>query len=233
MNKKKVWIGSAIGVVLIFVMVFLYIQFNRKDPYSCCRIPLCDGKLRWGIDTSEVISVVGEPSSIEHGEGGDVLTYDAGLPCDFGNCTQVLFTIRTDDKIYDGETFSSGLVYIQMIIDNKGYNSKDAAIQEVADFYGELSPDGGETNVELQLKETNEDFYYQNHFCEAWRAETLPEDAFERLSQVKETQIPDNANIPLEKTTRLMDVGFMGTESNPYKIWLNADVLTSYLYLEN
>lgn len=232
MNKKKGLIGLVTGIVLIPVIVFLCIHINRKEAYSCSRIPLCDGRLHWGMDTDEVIAVAGEPSSMEHTAEGDVLTYDTALPCDFGNCTEALFTIRTDDKIYDGEIFSSGLMYIQMAIDNKEQNSKEAIIGEVADFYGELSPEGGETNVEQQLKEENADFYHQNHFCEAWRADTLPEDLFERLSRVKETGIPDNLNIPLEKTTRLMDVGFIGTEGNPYKIWLDADVLTSYLYLE-
>lgn len=228
MKKKKIWIGSVIGILLFLVIVFLFLYRGRKSPYSCEQIPLADGKLSWGMSTDEVIAAVGEPSSIEHEEYGDILTYDMTLPCDFGKCTQANLYIGIDEKAYDGEKFSSGLGTVMFTIDN---GSKEAILEELTDFYGELSPDGGTTTMEMQLKEANPDYFYQYHFCEAWRAGTLPEDTFSRLQQVQKT-IPDSINVPIEKDAPLMYVNFSGVDGNPCTIMLDADAYTSYLQVK-
>lgn len=227
MNKKRISIGLVTGILLIAAIVFLYGYNSKKSTYSCYRIPLADGKLSWGMDTAEVIDAVGEPSSITQVEYGNILTYDIALPCDFGNCVQAVFYIGIDDKTYANEKISSGLKGIDITVDN---GSKDAILEKVSDFYGELSPDGGETVMEMQFAAVNPDYFYQYHFCESWRLDTLPEDAFNRLLQV---QTPDRMDAPIDKKTRLMYVDFWGTNGYPCTIRLDAAILTSYLNIEN
>lgn len=228
MKKKTIWIGSGIGIVLIFVIVFFCLFQGRKSAYSCEKIPLAKGKLSWGMSTEEVIAAMGEPSSIEQEEYCDTLTYDMDLSSDFGNCTQAVFYVGKDDRSYNGEKFSSGLAGVMLTVDN---SSQEAILEKLTDFYGELSPDGGTTLIETQLQEENPDYFYQYHFCETWRAETLPEDVFGRLQQVQ-SRIPDNSNIPIEKDEPLMYVNFTGVEGYPCTIILRANPFTSYLKIK-
>ena len=227
-NRKKGLVGAVIGMVLILAIVLLGRYSSKKSEYSCCRIPLFDGRLSWGMDTDEVIAVAGEPSSIEHSEYGDTLTYDMALPCDLGNCVEAVFIIGFDNRVYNDEIISTGLGDIELTVE---LDSKDAVMEELSGFYGELSADGGETQMEAQFKGTNPDFFYQYHFCEEWRAGTLPEETFDRLLQVKQP-IPDRIALPMDKDTPLMYVNFWGTEGYPCKIRLEASELASYLYIE-
>ena len=217
--------GSVISILLIVTLAFLCRYSSKRNTYSCYQIPLADGKLIWGMDTAEVIAVAGEPSSIKQEEYNDILTYDMALPSDLGNCIKAVFYIGIDDKTCAGEKFSSGLRIIEITVDN---GSKEAILEKLSNIYGELSPDGGETQMEAQFKAVNPDYFYQYHFCENWRVETLPEDTFNRLLQVQETAL-DRVNITVDKNTPLMYVNFWGTDGYPCTIKLDATILASYL----
>ena len=225
MNRKKVLFGLVLSVALVLAIVFWGRYSNTKSIYSCYQIPIVDGKLSWGMDTAKVISVIGEPSSVKHEEYVDILTYDTCLPCELGICTQAVFYIGIEDKIYADERFSSGLGVIEITVED---SSQKSILNSLSDIYGDLSPDGGETQMEAQFKNTNPDYFNQYHFCEEWKASTLPQDSFNRLSQVQET-VTDRVGIPVDKSTPLMYVNFWGTDGNPCTIQLNASVLAVYL----
>lgn len=228
MGKRKTLFGLVLCILSVLAIIFLCRYRQEKNTYSCYRIPLADGKLDWGMDTDEVISIVGEPSSKIHEEYMDVLTYDVLQPCDLGDCIQATFYIGIDDKSYNNGIFSSGLGVIEVTVDN---TSKESILKSLVVFYGNLSPDGGETQMEVQLKGVAPGYFNEYHFCEGWRAGTLPEESFDHLSQVRETA--ERVGIPVEKDTPLMYMNFWGTDNGSCTIQLNASVLANYLKVKD
>lgn len=229
MNKRKALLGLTLSILsVVLAIVFLCKYKQQKNTYSCYQIPLAEGRLGWGMDTEEVISIAGEPSSIEHEEYMDKLTYNTLQSCDLGSCTQAIFYIGIDDKSYNNEIFSSGLGVIEVMADDV---LKESILKALAGFYGDLSPDGGETQLDAQLKRANPEYFNQYHFCEEWKLETLPEESYNRLLQVQETA--ERARVPLAKDTPLMYMNFWGTDGGPCTVQLNASVLTNYLKVKD
>ena len=228
MNKRKILFLLLLGVLLTFTIVFLCKYKKQQNIYSCYHIPLADGKLDWGMDTNELISIAGEPISIKHEEYMDILTYSNFQLCDLGDCTQAVFYIGIDDKSYNNGIFSSGLGGIELTVDD---GSKESILKSLVGFYGNLSPHGGETQMETQLKDANPGYFNQYHFREEWRAGNLPEKSFNRLSQVKETA--ERMGVLVEKDTPLMYMNFWETDGSPCTIHINASVLASYLKVED
>lgn len=237
-GKRKGIISIVMTCILVLAIGFIvscgYNLEEKSDvdkaqfPYSCYQIPIADGQINWGMNTDEVIKVLGDPALLESGDYGDTLTYDITWSGELGNYSQVVLYIGIDDKVYNDEQFSSGLLAAEMIIDDA---TKESILGSLADFYGELSPEGGETPIEIQLKEANPDYFYQYHFCDEWKAGMLAEASLERLKQVQ--QAADRISVPVDEKTPLMYVNFWGVDHNLCSIMLNASVLSSYLHVES
>ncbi len=229
---KKTGKITAIFAMALCLLIAVFLTANpqgnkRNSSYSCYDIPIGDGRLQWGMSSDQVSAVLGTPSHMETQSSAHILTYDTPVTGSLGICSQTVLYIGIDN-LGDDEPLSSGLGAIIMTMED---TSKESMLGKLADFYGPLSPEGGETLIEIQLKAANPDYFYQYHFCDEWKAETLPENSFHRLTEIYSgsTETPHRI---LDKDDPLMYINLWGVDHYSCTVQLNASVLACYLQTE-
>lgn len=205
----------------VFMSMILCISCgNKKSSYSCQNIPIGEGRLNWGMSTDEVVEVLGSPLTEETSEYGNVIRmtyeYDVPVNCGLGMCSGlVLYVGEKKDGI-------GGLATIELMIDD---TTKEAVVGKIADFYGELSSRGGSTQMELDLKKANPNYFNETYWCDAWKAETLTEEAYNKMNDAYRSVADDEFPL-LNGETLLMDVNISGIQSEdlyPCKVQLYAN----------
>lgn len=179
---------------------------GKKERYSCQNIPIGDGKLSWGMNADEIMAVLGSPLSEEDvSVNGACMIYEYGTPveCGLGKCSGVaLYVAQEKEGI-------GGLVAIEMTVDA---TTKASVVENLADFYGELSPDSGSTKLEGDLKKANPDYFNEAYWCDAWALETLTDEEFDRMADAYSAMTEDG-DASLKKDALLMDVNISGIQS--------------------
>ena len=178
---------------------------GKKERYSCQNIPIGDGKLSWGMNADEIMAVLGSPLSEEDvSVNGACMIYEYGTPveCGLGKCSGVaLYVAQEKEGI-------GGLVAIEMTVDA---TTKASVVENLADFYGELSPDSGSTKLEGDLKKANPDYFNEAYWCDAWALETLTDEEFDRMADAYSAMTEDG-DASLKKDALLMDVNISGIQ---------------------
>ena len=212
-------------------------QPGYRDGLSCYDIPLGEGRLFWGMSREELTAVMGEPSAEEVSEAGTTMTYDiskdgALMDTELGGGSQAIFYVGdhnlTDPEDMGGEKLSSGLCGIMMTLN---FATKERILDRLSDFYGELSPSGGGTSMEMQLRQANPGYFNETHFCEAWRIGNLPDEEYERLTAVFRANEEDR---PIDGENLLMYIYIWGVEegdSYPCVVQLDVSMMGMLAYL--
>ncbi|MCI9095535.1 MAG: hypothetical protein HFI95_04880 [Lachnospiraceae bacterium] len=212
-------------------------QPGYRDGLSCYDIPLGEGRLFWGMSREELTAVMGEPSAEEVSEAGTTMTYDiskdgALMDTELGGGSQAIFYVGdhnlTDPEDRGGEKLSSGLCGIMMTLSP---TTKERILDRLSDFYGELSPSGGGTSMEMQLRQANPGYFNETHFCEAWRIGNLPDEEYERLTAVFRANEEDR---PIDGENLLMYIYIWGVEegdSYPCVVQLDVSMMGTLAYL--
>lgn len=212
---------SVFGYLLV-LMLLCTACGNAGDRYSCRKIPVGDGKLSWGMSADEIVDVLGEPTSEEPYEYGGAVRmlllyeYDTPVQSKLGSCSQVVL------RISDEGSAINGLAWIELVIDE---TTKESVVEKLADFYGELSPRGGSTQMEFDLKKGNPDYFNETHWCDAWKMETLTEKEYDLMAESYDA-ITGGKYAALKGDTLLMDVnisGILSEEKYSCTVWLYGD----------
>lgn len=251
--------AAALGAVCaLAVIVFLANPAGReKPPFTCYEIPLGDGALSWGMSREEIERALGEPDLVEESEGGVALTWDTQRATELGDCSQLTLYVginnltepgarggkdapeaegaATVDGAFDaenaaGEKFSAGLCGLMMTIEQTG---REEMLEKISDFYGELSPQGGATQMEAQLRQGVPGYFNETHFCEDWRLSGLPREEYDRLAAVFRANKPDR---PIDGEDLLMYVNIWGVENQepcPCVVQLDVSMLGKLIYLQS
>ncbi len=206
-QSKKYLRKLAIYGHLLVLVILCTACGNKKEWYSCQNIPVGDGKLNWGMSTDEIKEVLGNPTleaAYEYGNG-ICMTYEYGTPvkCGLGACSG--FVLYVGEK-KDG---FGGLATIEMTMDK---TTKESVVEKLADFYGELSPRGGSTQMERDLKKANPDYFNEAYWCDAWKMETLTEEEFDLMTK-SYNAVTGDEGATLKQETLLMDVTVSGIQS--------------------
>lgn len=228
--KHKIILSSVLVFVLFFISLIFVLSSNRKkDIYSYNNIPIGYGKLNWGMNTEEIIEILGKPTSIENDEYQDKLVYDTLLPSELGSCSKLtLYIGKTENEKQNQKTNTTkpGLGNIQMqIIDTK----KEKIFEILSDLYGELTVQ--HTEIEQELKKTNADYFQECYYNEKWYADKLENDEYYRLEKIYQSSPGKRM---LQKDSLLFYINVSGVVSEntyPCNIQLNA-VLFSYLLMK-
>ena len=221
---------GAVVLVVIIALISNPGAKHREDIYSCYRLPIGGGEPSWGMSADEIQSLFGEPAAAEHSEAGVALTYETPIPGSLGNCSNVTFYVGENNlKNADGESFSAGLCNLIMTIDN---STKEEVLSKITDFYGELSPSGGSTLMEAQLKAGVPDYFNEAHFCEAWKIGTLPQEEYDRLVQTYQASLVPGR--PIDESRSLLWIyvwGVAADDTYPCVVQLDAsqEGVMSYL----
>ena len=221
---------GAVVLVVIIALISNPGAKHREDIYSCHRLPIGGGELSWGMSADEIQSLFGEPAAAEHSEAGVALTYETPIPGSLGNCSNVTFYVGENNlKNADGESLSGGLCNLIMTIDN---STKEEVLSKITDFYGELSPSGGSTLMEAQLKAGVPDYFNEAHFCEAWKIGTLPQEEYDRLVQTYQASLVPGR--PIDESRSLLWIyvwGVAADDTYPCVVQLDAsqEGVMSYL----
>lgn len=228
-RNKKVLANYFILLTIFWgVVIFVAIHKQESSMYSCRNIPVGADKLNWGMTVEEIIEVLGEPFSISEEDFGNTLVYNVLLPCDLGTCSQVVLSVgKSDLTDSSGKKVSSGLCNIIMSIDN---TTKEDVLDALSNYYGDLSSDGGSTQMELSLKEANADYFNEWHFCDEWRVGNLSD---EEYRQLKEFYNRNREGMQLDAGDPLVGMVISGVEEGEVytcMVQLNAMVL---VYLQN
>ncbi|MGN0166606.1 MAG: hypothetical protein ACI4AB_01065 [Acetatifactor sp.] len=217
-----------IGSFLIGTIIVATGHKSEISTHDCCGIPVGADKLNWGMTVEEIIEVLGEPISISEEDSGETLVYNISLPSELGTCSQVVLSVgKSDLTDSSGKKVSSGLCNIIMSIDN---TTKEDVLDALSNYYGDLSSDGGSTQMELSLKEANADYFNEWHFCDEWRVGNLSD---EEYRQLKEFYNRNREGMQLDAGDPLVGMVISGVEEGEAytcKVQLNAMVL---VYLQN
>lgn len=194
-------------VYLLLIMLLCTACGSKKDRFSCQNIPVGDGKLSWGMNADEIKAVLGSPLSEEDYASGNgtCMTYEYSTPVDsgLGKCSGVVFHVAQEK---DG---IGGLAAIEMTVDA---TTKESVVENLADFYGELSPDSGSTQMERDLKKANPDYFNEAYWCDAWTLQTLTDEEFNKITDAYSAMTEDSY-ASLKKDALLMDINISGTQS--------------------
>ena len=193
-------------VYLLLIMLLCTACGSKNERFSCQNIPVGDGKLSWGMNADEIIAVLGSPLSEEDASGNGtrmIYEYDTPVDCRLGKCSEVVLHVA---KEKDG---IGGLAAIEMTVDA---TTKESVVENLADFYGELSPDSGSTQLERDLKKASPDYFNEAYWCDAWALETLTDEEFDRMADGY-SAMTDDSYASLKKDALLMDVNISGTQS--------------------
>lgn len=224
-KSAAVLLGAA--CLVVFAVLVTNPQKDSREGYqagfTCFDIPVGDGRLYWGMSREELTQILGEPSSEEVSGGGTTMIYDAPMEGELGGCSQVVFyggiQDLTDPQDRGGEKRSSGLCGIMMTLEP---TTKERVLEYLADFYGELSPLGGGTSMEMQLRQANPGYFNETHFCEAWRIGNLPKEEYERLTAVFRA---NKEGRPIDEENLLMCIYLWGVEEgDSYPCVVQLDV---------
>ena len=222
-----------LGTAVIIMIIALISNPGPKTGlalYSCHKLPIGNGELSWGMSADEIQSLFGEPASTERSEAGIALTYETPIPGSLGNCSNVTFYVGENNlKNTDGESFSAGLCNLVMTIDS---STKEEVLSKITDFYGELSPSGGSTLMEAQLKEGVPDYFNEAHFCEGWKIGTLPQEEYDRLVQTYQASLVPSRPIGENRSLLWIYVwGVAADDTYPCVVQLDAsqEGVMSYL----
>lgn len=140
-------------------------------------IPVAEGKLSWGMSADEVTAVLGDPTQTEVNESGTTLTYEKTMSGELGDYSKVVLYIGENDLTNRDETVvSSGLCSMTLYVDQ---TTKEAVLDAATAFYGAL--EGGSTQMELDLKKTNENYFNEWYVHADWKVSNLSEEEYERL----------------------------------------------------
>lgn len=181
MRYKKVvpYIISILLVCLILTVIIVAVVKRNEDKYAEIGVPVGEGQLSWGMSADEITEILGEPTSIEEEEYGSTLTYTVQMSSDIGNVSELTLSVAKNDlDDGNGVKLDRGLCYIGMIVED---TTKDLILERLSDFYGTLSEDGGSTQMELDFKQVNPNYFIESHFRDGWKVTNLPTDEYERL----------------------------------------------------
>lgn len=194
-------------VYLLLIMLLCTACGSKKERYSCQNIPVGDGKLSWGMNADEIKAVLGSPLSEEDYASGNgtCMTYEYSTPVDsrLGKCSRVVLYVAQE------KAGIGGLASIEITIDE---TTKGSVVGKLEDFYGELSPDSGSTQMEFDFKKVNPDYFNEAYWCDAWMLETLADEEFDRMADVY-SAVTEDSYASLKKDALLMDVNISGTRS--------------------
>lgn len=206
MKKRNAGIGICIGAVLMLALIIWFVK-SRETTYTCERLPIYNGKLSWGMDADEVISLIGEADTRKEDVDGLALIYEGAIPCEFGEASALtLYFGRDNLKKSDGKSYSSGLCNMVITFD---YTTKKAVLSQIEDFYGTLSVSGGSTQMELSLKAAEQNYFNEYHFCDEWKIKNLSDEEYAELSKVYE----ESTGTPINKEAELMGINISGVAS--------------------
>lgn len=206
---------TAAALALLCFLIILVLganppQKSRADLYSCYKLPIGGGALEWGMSADEIAAIFGEPSSMERSNAGVALTYNTQIPGSLGDCSGVVFYVGENNLTdSDGTVYSAGLCNLIMTIDD---TTKEELLSKMTDFYGKLSPSGGSTQMEFQLKQANPDYFNEAHFCESWKIGNLPQKEYDRLVQVYRQSLTPSR--PIDENRSLMWICFRGVATD-------------------
>jgi len=202
MRSKAIKYGAILLLCVCMILVAALLIFNRKEEsvYSFYHIPVGDGDLSWGMSVDEVISVMGEPTSVEDSEYGAVLTYDSPMSSEIGSCSNLVLGVGIDEPVIKegARTLPKGLC---MVIMEVAGTTREATIEKLTAIYGDLT--GGSTNQERMLQEIDPDYFNARYYCDEWKAGTLSEEEYTQLVQAY--QIITSGR-PMDKENPLMDI---------------------------
>ncbi len=194
MKKMIRWI-VLIGSFLI-VVTGVVLVFKRGKIHSYCDIPIEDEKLRWGMTREEIVRLLGEPDEIKIENDGEALKYNRELVCDLGKVSELTLFVGVENVIVENkEKISSGLCNIFIEIEG---STKEIIKQKLERYYGKLSDLGGSTQIELNLKEANQNYFNEYYFCDDWTVKSLNTEEYTYLSEIcKNLKISINGDMPI------------------------------------
>lgn len=207
MRSKTIKVSaiSLLCVCLILVAVLLVLNKKEESAYSCYYIPVGDGKLSWGMNKEEIVAVMGEPTSVEDKEYGFHLTYDIPISSKLGSCSKLILYVGYD-KSTDAEQQNGlgGLISLEMEIYG---TTKEAVIEKLSMFYGDLT--GGSNQIERDLQKANTDYFNKTYYSDEWKIGTLSEAEYNQLVQSYQKIF---SGILLDEEESLMYIMISGVE---------------------
>lgn len=233
-KKAAMILGTA--CLVVFVILIANPQKSNQTGYraglSCYDIPVGDGRLFWGMSQEELTAVLGEPSTEEVSNAGTTMTYDIPIDGELGISSQAVFYVGirnlTDPENMEGERLSAGLCGIMMTLSP---TTREKVLENIRDFYGELSPSGGSTSMEMQLRQGNPGYFRESHFCDNWRVGNLLDSEYERLVAVFRA---NQEGRPIDEEKLLMYIYIWGVEegdSYPCVVQLDVSMAGALAYL--
>lgn len=181
MRYKKIvpYIVSILLICLVLTVIAVVMVRRNADTYAEIGVPVGEDQLSWGMSADKITEILGEPTNVEEGEYGSTLTYTSQMSSDIGNVSELIVAVAKND-IDDGNgvKLDRGLCYIGMTVED---TTKDLVLEKLSDFYGPLSEDGGSTQMELDFKQVNPNYFIESHYRDEWKITNLPTDEYERL----------------------------------------------------
>lgn len=136
MKKRNAGIGICIGAVLMLALIIWFVK-SRETTYTCEKLPIYNGKLSWGMDADEVISLIGEADTRKEDADGLALIYEGDIPCEFGEASALTLYFGCDNlKNSDGKSYSSGLCNMVITFD---YTTKKAVLSDRGFLWNSVS----------------------------------------------------------------------------------------------
>lgn len=226
-RRRNIAIGLCIGAVLLLVLIICLVK-NRDVTYTCEKLPVYNGKLSWGMNADEVVSIIGEADTRKEETEGLSLIYEGAIPCEFGEASALtLYFGRDNLKAADGQSVSGGLCNMAITIDRA---TKEEVLKLLEDFYGTLSASGGSTQMELSLKKAEPNYFNEYHFCDEWKIQNLPDEKYAELSEVYE----ESTGAPVNKDAELMGINISGIATGEvYSCNIQLDAFIWTCLLEN
>lgn len=224
-NKRIVsYIIGILSVCVVLAVMAVILVKRGGDIYAEIGVPVGEGQLSWGMSADKIIEILGEPTDVEENEYGSTLTYTVQMSSDIGDVSELSLAVAKNDlDDGNGVKLDRGLCYIGMIVED---TTKDLLLEKLSDFYGTLSDDGGSTQMELDFKKVNPNYFIESHYCDEWKIANLPTEEYERL------EILYNANREgsiLDNKDALVWLGVMGIdegEAYECRVDIYAELLT-------